>query len=180
MYVTTIRRANLAIWVRVLGIALFAVATAVSARISVLLPFSPVPLTLQVLVVVLSGLVLGARDGLLAQVLYLQAILIGAPLTAMGLAGPAALASPTAGYLWAFPLAAGLAGWLSHRVATHQALWRMVSGFGALALIYALGMAWLSAYVGGLGNAWSLGVVPFVGADALKVIIAATILSVRD
>ena len=180
MYATTIRRANLAVWTRVTGIALFAVATGVSARISVILPFSPVPLTLQVLVVILSGLVLGAKDGLIAQGLYLQAILLGAPVTAMGVAGPAALVSPTAGYLWAFPLAAGLAGWLGHRPTTLKGLRRIAGGLAALALIYVLGVAWLSVYVDGLGNAWRLGVVPFVGADALKVVIAAAVLSARD
>lgn len=172
-------RSNVSTRVRVLGVGLFAVATALSARISVPVPFSPVPLTLQVLVVVLSGFCLGARDGFLAQALYLQAILLGAPLTAAGLAGPAAFVSPTAGYLWAFPVAAAAAGWLSHVARRSPAVGRALGGLLALAIIYASGAVWLSAYVGGLSNAWRLGVLPFVAADVLKVAIATASLSLR-
>lgn len=74
-------------WAKVFRVLLFAVAMALSARVSVPVPFSPVPLTLQVLVVVLSGLVLGAGGGFAAQFLYVQAILLGAPVTATGLSG---------------------------------------------------------------------------------------------
>ncbi|MFH1084887.1 MAG: biotin transporter BioY [Chloroflexota bacterium] len=179
MQALTLRRTQLSVWVRVLGIALFAVATALSARVRVVLPFSPVPLTLQVLVVIASGLTLGARDGLIAQALYLQAILLGAPATAMGLGGPAAFLTPTAGYLLAFPAAALVAGWVSER-GTLRAAWRGLGGLLGLVVIYAVGMAWLSAYVGGLGAAWKLGVVPFLAADALKVLVAVAGLSLRD
>ena len=67
MYSRTIDRENLRTWARILGILLFAVATAISARISIFTSLSPVPLTMQVLVVILSGFVLGSRDGLIAQ-----------------------------------------------------------------------------------------------------------------
>lgn len=180
MHSLILRRVNISTWIRVLGALLFSVATALSARISIPLPFTPVPLTLQVLAVVLSGLVLGARGGLIAQVLYLQAILLGAPLTATGVAGPAAFLSPTAGYLLAFPLAAAVAGWLSHRSAFRRPLWRALGGIAALTVIYALGMAWLSSFVGGLQGAWALGVAPFIGADALKIVIATALLSTRE
>jgi len=234
----TVRRINISVWLRVLGVALFAVGTGVSARISVALPFSPVPITLQVLAVVLTGYVLGPRDGFIAQALYLKAILLGAPWTTGGLSGPAAFMAPTGGYLLAFPLAAALAGWLAHhpgyprglaeshpRVSWWEVsaplswfsnrkvvrpslkgirpapsvaeratngpragvlgriprpLWRALGGMSALAVIYALGMGWLSVYVGGQGDAWRLGVVPFVGVDALKVTIAVAALSLRD
>jgi len=179
MHALSLNRLHESSWAKVLAALVFAVATAVSARISVLLPFSPVPLTLQVLVVILSGYVLGARGGLLAQGLYLQAILFGAPLTATGLAGPAAFASPTAGYLIAFPIAAFAAGWVSQRGGRFQSLWRVGGGMAAVVLIYAGGVAWLSGFVGGLGRAWALGVAPFVAADALKVVIAGALLSLR-
>ena len=180
MHSLTLRRENLAPWARVIGIALFAAITALSARIAIVLPFSPVPLTLQVLVVVLSGFVLGSRDGFFAQMLYLQVILMGAPLTATGLAGPAAFVSPTAGYLLAFPLAALAAGWFSHRSTSLKALWRALGGVAALAIIYLFGMAWLSGFVGGLSTAFKAGVLPFIGADALKVVVATALLSTRD
>jgi len=179
MLARALQRANASVWVRVLGVALFAVATALSARLSVLLPFSPVPLTLQVLVVVLAGLALGARDGALAQVVYLQAILLGAPYTASGLGGPAAFVAPTAGYLLAFPVAAFAAGWLSHRSARWQVAWRTLGGLAALAIIYAGGLTWLSVFTGNLATAWKLGVAPFVMADLAKVTLAVAALSAR-
>ena len=173
-------QAKLSTWVRLLGIALFAVLTAISARLSVLLPFSVVPLTFQVLVVVLSGYMLGARDGLLSQVLYLQAILLGAPATAAGLGGVAAFMAPTAGYLVSFPIAAFAAGWLSHRAGGRAVLRRALGGAAALAIVYTMGAAWMSAYVGSMRVAWSIGVAPFVAADALKVVIAGGAISLQD
>jgi biotin transport system substrate-specific component len=180
MHILTLSRWKESAWAKVLAALVFAVATAVSARISVPLPFSPVPLTLQVLVVVSSGYILGAWGGLLAQGLYLQAILLGAPLAATGLGGPAAFLSPTGGYLIAFPAAAFVAGWVSRRGRRFQALWRMAGGLAALVVIYAGGVAWLSGFVGGLGRAWTLGVAPFVGVDILKVVIASALLSLRN
>ncbi|MBC7257125.1 MAG: biotin transporter BioY [Chloroflexi bacterium] len=171
-------RVHSALWAKVLGTALFAVATALSAQVRVFLPFSPVPLTLQVVMVVLSGFVLGPWGALAAQTAYLQAIALGAPYTASGLSGLAAFASPTAGYLLSFPLAAFVAGWLSRR-ASHPVAWRALGGLAALAIIYLSGMAWLSAFVGGLGAAWKLGVAPFILADLLKVTIAVAALSAR-
>lgn len=179
MQTLTLYRENSSVRVRVIGILLFAVATAISARLSALVPNSPIPLTMQVMVVVLSGLVLGPRDGLLAQMVYLQAILLGAPMTAAGLGGPAAFVAPTAGYLVSFPLAALVAGWLGQRSREGHWLWRALGGLAAMAVIYGLGMAWLAVYTGSLVNAWRLGVVPFVGADLLKVSIATAALSLR-
>lgn len=179
MHSYTLRRVNISTYIKILGVLLFTVATGLSARVSVPLPFSPVPLTLQVLVVLLSGLVLGARGALISQALYLQAILLGAPWTAYGLAGPAAFAAPTAGYLVSFPIAAAVAGWLSHRSESWRPAWRALAGLAGLAVIYSVGMVWLSGYVGGLRNAWALGVVPFLGVDLLKLVVATALLSVR-
>jgi len=95
---------------------LFAAATAFGAQIAVRLPFSPVPLTLQVLMVIASGLALGARRGLASQVCYLTAGVLGLPVFAGGTGGPAVLVGPTGGYLMAFPVAAFAAGWLSERL----------------------------------------------------------------
>jgi biotin transport system substrate-specific component len=190
MHALTLERFRFSTWMKALGVLLCAVLTAASARISVLTPLSPVPLTLQVLVVILSGFALGWRGALLSQMLYLQAILLGAPWTASGLAGPMAFAAPTAGYLLSFPLAAALAGWFHERVAqgaaqsaaqgVAQGAWgRLVGGMAALVVIYALGALWLAGFVGGLANGWRLGVAPFLGADALKIVIASATLSLR-
>lgn len=179
MHSLTLKRSSLATCAQLVGALLFAVLTVISARTSIWLPFSPVPLTLQVLVVVLSGFVLGSKAGALAQLFYLQAVLLGAPATASAMAGPAALLGPTAGYLWAFPVGAFVAGWLARGVIGYQILGRALGGLAALAIIYVMGGAWLSCFVGGLAQAWNLGIAPFVVADLAKVILAAAAFSVR-
>lgn len=179
MHSLTLGRTRTATWLKALGVLLFAAATALSAQIRIFLPFSPVPLTFQVLLVIASGLVLGARGGLLAQLLYLQAILWGAPLTAAGVGGPAAFVSPTAGYLLAFPAAAALAGWIGTGDKPFATLRRLMAGCAALAVIYLCGMVWLSGFVGGMANAWKMGVAPFALADALKIAVITAMLALR-
>ena len=180
MHSLTLWRTRTATWLKAVGVLLFAVTTALSAQIKVFLPFSPVPLTFQVLLVVASGFVLGARGGLIAQLLYLHAILWGAPLTAGGLGGPAAFISPTAGYLLAFPAAAALAGWMGKEEGGRVTLRRLLGGTAALAVIYLCGMAWLSGFVGGMANAWQMGVVPFVLADGLKIAVVVAMLALGE
>ena len=173
---TLILKQDLSRVLRLAMVLFFALATALSARVTIPLSFTPVPLTLQVLVVLISGLALGSRGGLWAQVAYLQLVLLGAPLTASGLAGPAAFVSPTAGYLWAFPVAAGLAGLVVERygrsLGTH-----LLAGVAGLVAIYGGGLFWLTGYSGSLSQAWKLGVAPFLAADALKVTLAASVMA---
>ena len=94
-----------ALWRTIAAVITFAAVTALTARVTIFLPFTPVPITLQTLAVVLSGLVLGARGGALAQLVYLGLLAAGLPVDAKGL-GPAALFGPTAGYLLGFVPAA--------------------------------------------------------------------------
>ena len=98
------------------GIALFAEFTALTARVTLPLPFTPVPITLQVMAVLLAGLVLGPRAGAASQLIYLTTIAAGLPLDAKAL-GPAALTGPTAGYLMGFVPAAFLSSAVSSRTA---------------------------------------------------------------
>jgi len=174
MHAVTLTQERTRVW-RIALVLVFALATAVSARVTVYMPFTPVPLTLQVLVVLTSGLVLGSRGGLLSQVAYMQLVLMGAPLTASGLAGPAAFVSPTAGYLWAFPVAAGAAGWVVERYGRTLIMY-LLAGIAGLAAIYGGGLLWLTGYSGSLSKAWKLGVAPFLVADALKVTLAASVM----
>ncbi len=88
--------------------ALMAAVTAVAAQIAV--PIFPVPFTLQVLAVVLSGLLLGPRYGALAQAIYLLVGAIGVPVFAEFRGGLGVLLGPTGGYLLSYPLAAAIAG----------------------------------------------------------------------
>ncbi len=161
-------------------IALMAAVTAVAAQITVPLPFSPVPFTLQVLAVVLSGLLLGARYGALAQLVYLLVGAIGAPVFAGFSGGFGTIIGPTGGYLISYPFAAaiaGLAAGAAAKAARRKALLASFSaGVAALILIYAFGVVWFSAVTGlPLAAALAQGVLPFVVFDLIKIALAALV-----
>jgi biotin transport system substrate-specific component len=142
----------------------FSLLTAVLAQIRVPLPFTPVPVTGQTLAVLLAGAVLGARRGFLSQALYL---VFGA--AGLHLAG-GSLVGPTAGYLWAFPVAALIVGWLAEGGAARRS-WTLVPVLvAANVLILAGGALWLSLSLKvTIRQAIILGVVPFWPGDVLKI-----------
>ena len=155
-----------------------AAVTAAAAQITI--PISPVPFTLQVLAVILSGLLLGVRYGALAQAVYVLVGAIGVPVFAGFKGGLGILLGPTGGYLISYPLAAAVAGLAAHTVARasrRRALWTgFLWGCAGLAVIYALGATWL-AVVAGLSptEALATGVLPFVIFDLIKVGLAALV-----
>jgi biotin transport system substrate-specific component len=148
---------------------------AIAAQIAIPVPFSPVPLTLQPLAVLLVGVVLGSTRGAAAAALYLLEGATGLPFFAQGNGGALWLASATAGYLWSFPAAAWLAGWFSERGWGGATLRAVIGMLAALAVIYAGGWAWLAVLTGSR-NAFAMGVAPFLVADILKVAIGAALL----
>jgi biotin transporter BioY len=97
-------------------ITLFAALTALGARVTVPLPFTPVPVTLQVLFPLLAGLLLGSKRGALSQAEYVAAGLAGLPVFAKGGSGLAYLFGPTGGYLLGFIAAAFLVGELAAKM----------------------------------------------------------------
>lgn len=161
---------------RVAGIVAFVLLTALAAFVRIPLPFTPVPVTLQTFVVLAAGIYLGGRDAAISQVGYLAIGAAGLPVFAGG-AGIGHLFGATAGYLFAFPVAAALVG-ASIRPGDSAARATVVFT-AATALILGLGAAWLSAFLGiGLERALALGVLPFLPGAALK-IAAAIALVVR-
>lgn len=169
-------RTNHPALVRALSIVGFAVLTAVAARLTINLPFTPVPLTLQVLVVLLAGLTLGAKDGALSQLAYLAAITAGLPLDARGL-GAAAWFTPTGGFLLGFVAGAFVAGYLAEKGLGRSRALRLAAGLAGVAVIYLVGALWLSfGFLGGdLVKGWTLGVMPFIMTDLAKALIAASL-----
>lgn len=159
-------------------VALMAAVTAVAAQITV--PISPVPFTMQVLAVILSGLLLGVRTGALAQAIYVLVGAVGVPVFAGFKGGLGIVLGPTGGYLISYPIAAAVAGLAAHTVARasrRKALWTgFLWGCAGLAVIYTLGATWL-AVVAGLSPAEALatGVLPFVVFDLIKVALAALV-----
>jgi len=153
--------------------ALMAAVTAVAAQIAIPLPFSPVPFTLQVLAVILSGLLLGSRYGALAQAIYVLVGAVGVPVFAQFSGG----LGPTGGYLLSYPLAAAIAGLAAHTAANatrRKALWAsFIWGCTGLAVIYALGATWLAVITRlPFAAALAQGVLPF---DLIKVALAALV-----
>lgn len=155
-----------------IGVLAFTIATAISAKLSVPLPGTPIPFTFQPLVVMLAGALLGPRLGAASQVAYLAAGMTGLPVFAAG-GGIAYLLGPTGGYLMAYPLAAFVTGSLMGAGVSSIAL-ALLAG---LATIYVGGLAWLTA-TGSFSWAVVVGIYPFVIADLVKVALA-TVVTMR-
>lgn len=148
------------------------------------IPVGPlgVPITLQTLGVALAGMILGPWRGTLSVMLYLLMGFAGLPVFAQGSAGLGVLASPSVGFLLAFPVAALLIGLVARvvlRRATRQpmrALGLAAAGVvGSLAAVYPLGIAGLH-YVGGMewGAAFAANLL-YVPGDLVKTVVAAVI-----
>ena len=151
--------------------------TAVGAQLAVRLPWTPVPVTMQTLFVVLAGLALGPRDAFAAMAAYVALGAAGLPVFAGFLAGPAVLLGPTGGYLLAFAPAAALAGSLASGRGRVGLLAGSVAG---LALILCAGAAWLAFLLGlAPGAALSLGLLPFLAGEGIKAVLAVVVASRR-
>src|SRR5262245_11454179 len=165
------------------GAVLFVTAlTAVAAQISIPLPFTPVPFTFQPMVVLVGAAALGARLGMTSQILYLALGIAGLPMFAASPSlpqGAARLFGPTGGYLMAYPFAAFVAGWLAERGFDRRYLTAVLAMAGGLAVIFAGGVLWLTLVVqptGGLAGALRIGFTPFIGADLVKLLLAAGVM----
>lgn len=157
-----------------LGIVGFAFAVAAASQIAIPLPGTPVPFTLQPLLVVLAGMWLGPVAGASSMALYLAAGAIGMPVfTPIGAPGIARFFGPTGGYLIAYPVAAYVAGLVMRRVPSLALRW--VAALAGMAVIYVGGVAQLTLLTGSVARAAALGVTPFAALDVLKAFIAAAI-----
>ena len=128
--------------IRAAAVLFVAVLTAVAAQVSIPLPFTPVPFTLQPMIVLVGAAALGARLGMASQVIYLLAGIAGLPVFATSAVLPQGflrLLGPTGGFLMAYPLAAFVAGWLAERgfdrVCFRQKLRGEAGGIAAIAAV---------------------------------------------
>lgn len=126
----------------VLGCALL---TALAARVVIPLPYTPVPVTLQVAAVLFAGLMLAPRWAFASQFSYLTAGLAGAPVFAFGYGGPAYLMNPhgTGGYLLSYPLAAWVVAAVLARARQEDRFAELRACAAGLAVIYTIGCVWL-------------------------------------
>jgi biotin transport system substrate-specific component len=159
--------------------ALFAALTAAGTFISIPLPFSPVPMVLQNLFALLSGLILGPLFGGLATGLYLLAGAVGAPVFAGATGGFVHFLSPTGGYLLGYLLSSVTAGLIAGtpRAGLKTPLWRIIPAAAlGLLVVYVPGLLRLKAVMGtGWAGALAAGFVPFLPGDAIKGVAAVLI-----
>jgi biotin transport system substrate-specific component len=162
-------------WVRqgaiVISASLF---VALCAKVTLPLPFTPVPLTLQNFGVLAVGLTLGWRRGLAALLIYLVEGAMGLPVfSPAGPGGIAQILGPTGGFLMAYPLVAALAGWLMDR--GNQTFMRAaVASFFAEILLFVGGLSWLAFWTGSIAQAVRFGLYWFVFAEVIKILLAAS------
>ena len=157
-------------------VALFAAITAVLGLVPAV-NVGPVPITAQTLGVMLAGSVLGARRGFFSQLLFLVLVAIGLPLLAGGRGGLSVFAGPSAGYLFAWPLAALVIGLLTER------LWRryhvgwgvLINVLGGIVLIYAIGVPVSAAVLDAPLLATLVGSAVFLPGDLVKAVLAAAV-----
>jgi biotin transport system substrate-specific component len=169
--------------IRLASVLFITVLTAAAAQISIPLPFTAVPLTLQPMVVLVGALALGSRLGSASQILYLAAGLAGLPVFAASALlppGPLRLLGPTGGYLMAYPIAAFLTGYLAERGFDRRYVTSVLAMLAGLLVIYTAGVTWLGLFSRaggatppGLNAAFFTGVYPFIVPDLIKLAIAA-------
>lgn len=143
----------------------FALLMALCAQVAV--PMVPVPMTLQTFAVLLAAAALGGGWGAASVLLYLAMGAFGLPVLSDGGSGLARFTGPTAGYLYAFPVAALVAGEIGRRPAFRKPLAGLALMLAAHLFILAAGTLWLAANLGA-SDAVAAGFAPFLTGAAVK------------
>ncbi len=143
----------------------------IAAGTFIKIPFIPVAMTLQTLFVFLTGLLLPPLNASLSVLLYIILGLIGLPIFTSG-GGPAALLSPTGGFIFGFLIAAFVGSILSKK--KHDSI--LYNIFVVLIMeiiVYAIGLPWLKIKLAtSWQRAFAVGLVPFIFGDAVKIAVA--------
>ncbi len=153
--------------------ALLAALLAASAQISI--PIGAVPITLQVFIVLLAGLLLPPRGAFAAVAVYILLGAVGLPVFAGGLGGVGVLVGPTGGYLWGFALGATVVALARGPLvaAVGRSVGEAIALFIGVVVIYVVGWTQLAAVTGmGAVPAFVAGVVPFALLDLAKAVVA--------
>jgi biotin transport system substrate-specific component len=151
---------------------LMAALIAVGAFIAV--PVGPVPIVLQNMFVMLTGLLLGMRWGLASVGIYLLAGICGLPVFSGGGAGLGHIFGPTGGYLLGYLPAVLVIGLVAGR--TQHILPRLLALLVAAAFVYLFGVSWLKFVTGmSLTKAMSVGMFPFLLGDGIKIAAALSV-----
>jgi biotin transport system substrate-specific component len=149
---------------------------AACAHVSIPLPFTPVPLTLQNFAVLLLGLILGPGAGFSALALYLAEGALGLPVfNPQGAGGLAQMFGPTGGYLLSYPFAAAAAGWVFRSVRLYSTYLRAaVAGIVATSIIFSCGSLWFAQLLHlSASHVWTMTAAPFLPGEIVKIAAAA-------
>ena len=146
---------------------------ALSAKVSLPLPY--VPMTLQTLVVLMIGAAYGWRLGSATMIAYLAEGALGLPVFAGPVGGIAPLVGPTAGYLFGFIAAAYVTGRLAERGWDRSVVLLFVAMAIGHIVIFVAGFGWLALGLGA-AKAWQVGVAPFIAASLVKNALGATLM----
>ena len=154
--------------------ALFTALTGVSSFLSIPLPFTPVPVNLATLAVMLSGLLLGAKYGSLSQLVYLLSGAIGVPVFSGGSSGLGILTGATGGYLIGYLFCAACCGAIAGN--SRNPLRTVPAMIVGIAVCYTLGTLWYIHLTGiAIVPAFLSCVLPFIPGDLLKITAAAVL-----
>jgi biotin transport system substrate-specific component len=150
-------------------------AVALAARFALPLPGTPVPLSLVNFAVLLVGISMGPKRGFAALVLYLAEGASGLPVfSPTGPGGIAQLLGPTGGYLIAYPLVAGVAGWVFQTIKGRDFKRALAGAVAGELLLFACGVTWLLVlFHVPIAQAAVWGLYPFLAAEVVKVVAAA-------
>ena len=152
---------------------LLAALTAVGAYLSI--PIGPVPIVLQNMFVLLSGLLLGSRWGLASVGVYILAGACGLPVFAGGLGGISRIVGPTGGYILGYLPAVYVIGLITEKIKQNM-VFDVIAMICGCIIIYACGVTWLKVLTGmTLVKTLAVGMYPFLIGDALKIAAAAAI-----
>ncbi len=168
------RPSRAAEWAKQAGIVIGAsLVVALCARLTVPLPFTPVPLTMQNFGVLLVALLLGSRRGFAALALYLIEGASGLPVfNPAGPGGIAQILGPTGGFLMAYPFVAFVAGWIYERT-PRRIVWAALAGTAGEVILFAGGLGWLFLQTHSIIQAFKWGLYWFVFAEVIKIALAA-------
>ncbi|MCL1830190.1 MAG: biotin transporter BioY [Oscillospiraceae bacterium] len=163
---------------RIARVAVMTSVISVSAMIALPLPFTPVPLSLANLTIMLSGVLCGVIDGTLAVIMYILLGMVGLPIFAGFNSGIGVILGPTGGYIMGYPILAFLVGYLSRvfsrrlkRFTAH-----LISMAIGLIVLYLFGCSWYILTTGvSVTAAISVTIIPFLPGDLLKAVTASTL-----
>lgn len=147
---------------------------ALLARLSIPLPFSPIPITGQTFGILFLGGLLGSRMATLSIVFYIMEGIVGLPVFAGGSLGPLYLLGPTGGYILGFIPSAYFVGYLSENGWNRNVLLTSMSMVIGTFLIFLFGVSWLSL-MAGLSTAISIGFIPYLPGAVVKIALATVI-----